>query len=170
MVIVDTRVLVAWLIIDSDESGDEVADLTINLSSRSAVVLGQPLPSVESLSSEQVFEWHKWFSGGTANVEDDESVGFPTLAITEQNTATIHDMRGPPLTSVVSVNKHYYIEVLKRLLSRKSRKKISELGREGYMLHQGNAFAHRAPICKNVSDQQKLTVMRHPPYSPDLAP
>ncbi|GFY26161.1 hypothetical protein TNCV_354771 [Trichonephila clavipes] len=45
MVIVDTRVWVARLMVDNDESGTVTADLTINMSSRSAGALGRPLPS-----------------------------------------------------------------------------------------------------------------------------
>ena len=43
MVITDTRVQVARLMVDNDESGAVTDDLAITLSSRSVVALGQPL-------------------------------------------------------------------------------------------------------------------------------
>ncbi|GFV72701.1 hypothetical protein TNCV_1951701 [Trichonephila clavipes] len=42
---VDIHVRVTRLMVDNDKSGAVTADLTINLSSRSDVALGQPLPS-----------------------------------------------------------------------------------------------------------------------------
>ncbi|GFT93266.1 hypothetical protein TNCV_2220281 [Trichonephila clavipes] len=44
MVMVDTCERVARLMVDNNESGTVTADLTINLSSRSAVALDRPIP------------------------------------------------------------------------------------------------------------------------------
>ncbi|GFV61853.1 hypothetical protein TNCV_4106581 [Trichonephila clavipes] len=45
MALVDTHVWVSCLMVDNSESGSVTVDLIINLSSRSTLALGQPLPS-----------------------------------------------------------------------------------------------------------------------------
>ncbi|GFV92284.1 hypothetical protein TNCV_3951391 [Trichonephila clavipes] len=52
----------------------------------------------KTLSGTHVFEWNKTFSGERVSVEDDETTGCPSSAITDQNLAKIRDMSGFPLT------------------------------------------------------------------------
>jgi histone-lysine N-methyltransferase SETMAR len=68
-----------------------------------------------------------------------------------------------------TVNQHYYIEVLTKLRERVRRKR-PELWQNGWILHQNNAPAHNALSVKQFSANQNITVIEHPPYSPDLAP
>ncbi|GFX78638.1 hypothetical protein TNCV_30781 [Trichonephila clavipes] len=60
MVMLDTRVRVARLMVDYVESGAVKAELTINLSSRSEVALGQPLPSCPPILV-SIFYWPHYF-------------------------------------------------------------------------------------------------------------
>ena len=39
-----------------------------------------------------------------------------------------------------------------------------------WVLHQDNAQAHKALSVKTFLTKHKITVLEHPPYSPDLAP
>ena len=39
-----------------------------------------------------------------------------------------------------------------------------------WVLHQDNASAHSALSVKTFLTKHKITVLEHPPYSPDLAP
>ncbi|GFU67583.1 hypothetical protein TNCV_1643321 [Trichonephila clavipes] len=55
----------------------------------------------ETLSRAHVSEWHKWFTGGRDNVEDDERAGHPRSSNNIQNIAKIPEMSEFPLTSLV---------------------------------------------------------------------
>ena len=63
-----------------------------------------------------------------------------------------------------TVNQQYYIEVLTKLCVHVRRKR-PELWRNGWILHHDNA-----PYVKQFLANKNITVLKHPPYSPDLAP
>ena len=69
-----------------------------------------------------------------------------------------------------TVNQTYYIEVLKRLRDAIQRKR-PELWRSGdWFFHHDNAPAHSALRIYEFLAKHSITVLPHPPYSPDLAP
>lgn len=47
---------------------------------------------------------------------------------------------------------------------------LKELNIKGLLLHHDNASSHTAIITKNFIKKNKLKLLEHPPYSPDLAP
>ncbi|GFW66480.1 hypothetical protein TNCV_3309991 [Trichonephila clavipes] len=49
-------------------------------------------------------------------------------------------------------------------------KKRPESDNDGSLLHQDSAFAHMALSVRQFLTSKNITVKRHPPYSPDLAP
>ena len=61
-----------------------------------------------------------------------------------------------------TVNQHVYKEILRRLL-----RSVREKRRE---LWQDNAPAHNALSIRQFLAERNVTVLDHPPYSPDLAP
>ncbi len=69
-----------------------------------------------------------------------------------------------------TVNAAFYEQVLKRLLQR-IRRVRPELHRTGsWVLLHDNAPAHAAIRVRQFLAQRSVTVIDHPPYSPDLAP
>ncbi|KAL4092164.1 hypothetical protein QTP88_026717 [Uroleucon formosanum] len=68
-----------------------------------------------------------------------------------------------------TVNQYYYKEVLIKLRER-VRKKRPDLWKNGWVLHQDNAPAHSAFSIQRFLIEKKISVLQHPPYSPDLAP
>ena len=69
-----------------------------------------------------------------------------------------------------TVNQHVYKEILRRLL-RSVREKRRELWQDNaWLLHQDNAPAHNALSIRQFLAERNVTVLDHPPYSPDLAP
>jgi len=65
-----------------------------------------------------------------------------------------------------SVNSGFYCEVLRRL-----REKVREFWREQTrLLHHDNAPSHTAVLTDKFLAKNKIAVIPHPPYSPDLAP
>ena len=61
-----------------------------------------------------------------------------------------------------TVNQHVYKEILRRLL-----RSVREKRRE---LWQDNAPAHNALSNRQFLTERNVTVLDHPPYSPDLTP
>ncbi|KAL4153743.1 hypothetical protein QTP88_001576 [Uroleucon formosanum] len=68
-----------------------------------------------------------------------------------------------------TVNQYYYKEVLIKLRER-VRKKRPDLWKNGWVLHQDNAPAHSAFSIQRFLTEKKISVLQHPPYSPDIAP
>ena len=69
-----------------------------------------------------------------------------------------------------TVNSGFYCEVLRRLRE-KVRRHRPELWREQtWLLHHDNAPAHTALLTQQFLAANKIPVIPHPPYSPDLAP
>ena len=66
-----------------------------------------------------------------------------------------------------TVNQQYYIEVLTKLREH-VRRKWPELWRNEWILHQDNAPAHNTLSVKKFLANKNITVLEHPPYSPDL--
>jgi len=67
-----------------------------------------------------------------------------------------------------TVNQQFYIKVLSKL-SERVRRKRPELWRNGWILHQDNTPAHNALSVKQFLANKNISVLEHPPYSPDLA-
>ena len=69
-----------------------------------------------------------------------------------------------------TINAVYYKGVMERLLNRirRVRPGMCESG-DWFLLHD-NAPSHNMTIIKQFLAQRKVTVLDHPPYSPDLAP
>ena len=69
-----------------------------------------------------------------------------------------------------TVNQTSYIEVLKHLRDA-IRRKRPELRRSGdWFFHHDNTLAHSALKTREFLAKHSITVLFHPPYSPDLAP
>ena len=68
-----------------------------------------------------------------------------------------------------TVNQQYCIEVLMKLREHVRRKR-PELCRNGWILHQDNAPAHKALSVKQFLANKNITVHEHPPYLLHLAP
>ena len=69
-----------------------------------------------------------------------------------------------------TVNQVCYKEVLTDLRERVRRRKPGMWKNVSWVLHQDNAPAHNALSVKTFLTKHKITVLEHPPYSPDLAP
>lgn len=69
-----------------------------------------------------------------------------------------------------TVNKEYYLEVMKRLRESVRRKRPQLWADQSWILHHDNAPAHTAHIVTDFLAKRGTTVLCQPPYSPDLAP
>ena len=69
-----------------------------------------------------------------------------------------------------TVNQVYYLEVLKRLREKVTRKRPELFANKSRILHHDNAPAHTALSVREFLATKQTTVLEHPAYSPDLAP
>ncbi len=68
-----------------------------------------------------------------------------------------------------SINADYFIKVLQAFL-KVFRRKRAEMAENGWILHFDNAPSHTANLTKTFMARKGIRTIRHPPYSPDLAP
>ena len=69
-----------------------------------------------------------------------------------------------------TVNGDYYAHIVKTHLRGAMRKKRPDLLKKQWFLHQDNAQPHIATVPLATHTEIGGTVLKHPPYSPDLAP
>jgi len=69
-----------------------------------------------------------------------------------------------------TINQVYYKKVLTNLHERVRRRRTEMWKNGSWLLHQDNVPAHNALSVKTFLTKHKITVLEHPPYSPDLAP
>ena len=68
-----------------------------------------------------------------------------------------------------AVNAAFYVEVLKRLRENVRRKRPDQWRNNTWLLHHDNVPAHAALLPRRFLTDNNMTVVPHPPYSPDLA-
>ena len=69
-----------------------------------------------------------------------------------------------------TVNQHFYQQVIIRLHDRVRRCRRALWSEKSWLLHHDNAPAHNAISVRQLLVKKQVTVLDHPPYSPDLAP
>jgi len=63
-----------------------------------------------------------------------------------------------------------YNDVLRRLRDAVSRKRPEKLSTNSWFLSHNNAPAHRSVLVKDFLAENNVTILKHPPHSPHLAP
>jgi transposase len=69
-----------------------------------------------------------------------------------------------------TVNKEFYVKVMKRLREAVQRKRTEAWTNKTWMLHHDNAPPRVSLLIREFLAKQETIVMPQPPYSPDLAP
>ena len=69
-----------------------------------------------------------------------------------------------------TVNKEFYLNVLKHLREAVRRKRPEAWTNNTWMLHHDNAPAHASLLIREFLTKHEMTVVPQAPYSPDLAP
>ena len=69
-----------------------------------------------------------------------------------------------------TVNKEYYLEVMRRLREAIRQKHTELWKKQSWILHHDNAPAHTSMLVREFLAKNKTVIMPQPPYSPDLAP
>ena len=127
-----------------------------------------------TLSRTMVFKWHKAFKEDRENVEDDPRSGRPISSINDQNVEVgrvvmAKDRRmSVRMTAGQTVNQAFYKGVLERL--RKRVQRVCTDITDDWVLHHDNAPAHTALSSREFLAKKNISVLPHPPYSPDPVP
>jgi [histone H3]-lysine36 N-dimethyltransferase SETMAR len=69
-----------------------------------------------------------------------------------------------------TVNKEYYLSVMRRLKEQIRRKRLDLRKAIFRILRYGNVPSHRAIIVNEFSIKHSTNTIEQPPYSPDMAP
>ena len=69
-----------------------------------------------------------------------------------------------------TVSAAFYVEILKRLRENVRKKRPDQWRNNTWLLHHDNAPAHAALLTRRYSTDIKMSVVPHPPYSPDFDP
>jgi histone-lysine N-methyltransferase SETMAR len=69
-----------------------------------------------------------------------------------------------------TVNSAYYCEVLRRLRENVRRLRPELWRQKNWLLHHDNGQFHTSFFSREFLTKHKMTLVPHPPYSPDLAP
>jgi len=70
----------------------------------------------------------------------------------------------------MTVNADFYCDVLRRLHENVRHKRPQKWQNQNLIIHHDNAPAHRSFKVSQSLAKNNMTVVPHPPYSPDLAP
>ena len=69
-----------------------------------------------------------------------------------------------------TLNKEYYVEVLREFRKRFRRKRPALFKSDQWHFHQDNTPVHNSIFVTDYLTKMGIKTVRHPPYSPDLAP
>ena len=112
------------------------------------------------------------------------------MTLSKKNTKTVPDRANPPtnfwwylflfdITGMMyihlvptgqTVNKEYYVEVLREFKKRFPRKRPALFKSGRWHFHQDNAPVHNSILVTDYLTKMGIKTVRHPPCSPDLAP
>lgn len=87
-------------------------------------------------------------------------------AVADYNGVVHHEF----LPEGKTVNKEYYLGVMRRLREAIRRKRPELWAENSWILHHDNAPSHNAIIIRNFFTKNATNTIQQPPNSPDLAP
>ncbi|KAG5338749.1 MOS1T transposase, partial [Acromyrmex charruanus] len=110
----------------------------------------------DCLSRGRVHEWYTRFKNGREDINDDPHVGQAKFVITPESIEKMRDF--------------LYLGVLRRLLHRIRRIRPEYREEGNWRLLHDNAPSHRSTLITDFLSKNRILLVNHSPYSPDLAP
>ena len=104
------------------------------------------------------------------SIEDDPKSGRPSTSMDDDRVEKVLAVIRQNVPRGETVNKEFYLNVLKRMRAAVRRKRPEACANNTWMLHHDNASANASLIIREFLTKPDTTVVPQPPYSPDLAP
>jgi len=114
-----------------------------------------------TLSERNIYKWYKQFEEGR---EDRSNVKVLLTVFFDYDGVVHHEF----LPEGTTVNKEYYLQVMRRLREAIRRKRPDLWKNNSWLLHHDNAPAHTSLLVRNFLAKNNTIIMPQPPYSPDL--
>jgi len=124
----------------------------------------------DCLSRTPYHEWYQRFKSGRTSIEDDSKSGRPSTSMDDDRVENLLDVIRKNVPRGETVNKEFYLNVLKRLRVAVPRKRPEAWTNNIWMLH------HDTATCSHITPypwffvKHETTFVPQPPCSPDLAP
>jgi len=123
----------------------------------------------DCLSRTPCHKWYQRFRSGRTSIKDDPKSGRPSTSMDDRIEKVLAVIR-KNVPRGETVNKEFYLNVMKRLRAAVRRKRPEAWTNNTWMLHHDNAPAHASLFIREFLTKHETTVVPQPPYSPDLAP
>jgi len=124
----------------------------------------------QSLSRTQVFQWHAQFKTGRTSVDDDEHTGRPTSCTTPETVARIQELirqdRRRTICDIAEEVEVGYGTCQQVLMKELGMHRVAAK----FVPRILTADQKQQRIAHKFLAKNKIAVIPHPPYSPDLAP
>ncbi|PNF21909.1 hypothetical protein B7P43_G03600 [Cryptotermes secundus] len=133
-----------------------------------------------SLCQTQTYSWYKRFKNGRTSTDDDDRSGRPSTATKPENVAKVRDLilqdrrlTFQDLCNTLGLSYGTCQRILSEELNMRriaGKKRPEKWRTNDWVLHHDNARPHTAYSVQEILAKNKMAVVPHPPYSPDLAP
>jgi len=124
----------------------------------------------DCLSHTPCHEWYQRFESGRTSIEDDPKSGRPSTSMDDDRVEKVLAVIRKNVPRGETVNKEFYLNVIKRLRAAVRRKRPEAWKNNTWMLHHDNVPAHISLLIREFLTKHEKTVVPQPPYSPYLAP
>jgi len=124
----------------------------------------------DCLSRTPCREWYQRFKSGRTSIEDDPKSGRPSTSMDDDRVEEVLAVIRQNVAHGETVNKEFYLKVLKRLRAAVRRMRPEAWTNNTWMLHHDNAPAHASLLIREFLTKHETTVVPQPSYSTDLAP
>jgi len=122
------------------------------------------------LNRKPCHEWYERFESGRTSIEDDPKSGRPSTSMDDDRVEKALAVIRKNVPRGETVNKEFYLNVMKRLRAAVRRKKHEAWTNNTWMLHHDNAPAHAPLFIRAFLKKHETIVIPQTPSSPDLAP
>ena len=121
----------------------------------------------QAMGRSQTFQWFSRFKAGRTWIDDDEHSGRPVFSSTPEMIERVCQFIRKDRRRTIGE-----VSMLVGLGLRENvrRKQPDQWRNNTWLLHHDNAPAHAVLLTRQFLTDNNMTVVPHPPYSPDFAP
>jgi len=123
----------------------------------------------DCLSRTPYHEWYQHFELGRMSIEDDPKSGRPSTSMDDDRVEKVLAVIRKNVPCGETVNKEFYLNVMKRLRAAVRRKRHEVWTNNTWMLHHDNVPAHASLLIREFLKKHETAVVPQPPCPPDLA-